>query len=156
MNEIKTLDILIGIKAEQSLRDAVRNLVENHKTDIELTPVGRKDWIAGQRIGYTISHMDLEETCRRVHRKLMGLGSEQRIRYENIKLYVVAKPVPVFKDPDEPVAVQEEPIAEESPVVDGPSTCPICQRTVHSYNLHYNTEGKVVGCFMCGGNKRGF
>lgn len=158
MNEIKTLDILIGVKTEQSLRDAVRTLMDQSETEIELTPVGKKDWIAGERIGYSISQMDLEETCRKVHRKLMALGAEQRIRFESIKLYAVAKPVPVFKDPDEPEieSATAEKIPQPEEQKPGPSTCPICERTVHSYNLHYNTDGKVVGCFMCGGNKSGF
>ncbi|MBN2341597.1 MAG: hypothetical protein JXX29_21655 [Deltaproteobacteria bacterium] len=159
MNNVKELDILIGVKTEQSLRDAVRALMEQTDTEIELTPVGRKDWIAGERIGASISQLDLEETCRRVHRKLMALGAEQRIRFESIKLYAVAKPVPVFKDPDEPMteeAPEKEVDTEPAVITPGPSVCPICNRTVHSYNLHYSTDGKVVGCFMCGGNKNGF
>lgn len=156
------MDILIGIKAEQSLRDAVRTLVEQTDTEIELTPVGRKDWIAGERVGDTLSNSDMEDTCRRVHRKLMALGSEQRIRFESIKLYSVAPPVPVFKDPDESdmendaMNAKSHAEPEFSAPVSGPSVCPVCNRSVHSYNLHYSTDGKVVGCFMCGGNKSGF
>ncbi|MBN2718621.1 MAG: hypothetical protein JXX14_22440 [Deltaproteobacteria bacterium] len=166
MSNMKTLDILVGVKAEQSLRDAVRALVEQSDTDMELTPVGRKDWIAGERVGGSLSQANLEETCRAVHRRLMALGSEQRIRFETIKLYAVAKPVPVFRDPEEPET--EEPVDadmdesieqgsdEPEEIVAGPSTCPVCKRTVHSYNLHYSTDGKVVGCFMCGGSRGGF
>lgn len=166
MGEMKPLDILIGVKAEQSLRDAVRTLVEQSETEMELTPVGRKDWIAGERVGDSLSQQDLEDTCRAVHRRLLALGSEQRIRFESIKLYAVAKPVPVFKDPDEPDLAETDMDASserteevETPaeeVTVGPATCPVCKRTVHSYNLHYSTDGKVVGCFMCGGNKAGF
>ncbi len=163
MSDMKLMDILIGIKAEQSLRDAVRNLVEQSDTEIELTPVGRKDWIAGERIGDSLSQQNLEETCRSVHRKLMALRSEQRIRFENIKLYAVAPPVPVFKDPEDPDRVEdfadghpEEKAPAAPEIVSGPSSCPVCNRTVHSYNLHYSTDGKVVGCFMCGGNRPGY
>ena len=155
MNHIRKMDVLVGIKAEQSLRDAVRLLVDESDTDLELTPVGRKDWVAGQRVGSTVVQGELEEIFRAVHKKLLALGSEQRIRSESIRLYVVQEPVPVFKDPEQDAAETPEVEPQETasePAPSGPSTCPICNRTVHSYNLHYNTDGKVVGCFMCGGN----
>lgn len=170
MNELRKLDIIIGIKAEQSLRDAVRAHVDgSDETDLELTPVGRKDWVAGQRFGSTLGASGLEQTFQQVHKKLLELKSHQRIRRESLKLYVVQLPVPVFKDP-----VTNDPTGETPQLdgggsidhtqkredttapVEGPSTCPICNRTVHSYNLHYNTDGKVVGCFMCGGQAGGF
>ena len=171
MNQTQKMDILAGIKAELSLRDAVRLALDESDTSLELIPVGKKDWIAGQRIENSIRQGRLEEVCRGVHKKLMALNADQRIRFESIKLYVVPKPVPVFKDPEPDYKqVQDTPEtavsdnAEDTLLTDdgqndeqkqsvkqGPSVCPVCRRKVHSYNLQYNSNGRVTGCFMCGG-----
>ena len=177
MNQYQQMDIFIGVKAEQTLRDAVRLQIDNANTDIELTPVGKKDWIAGIRIENDLKNSDIEVRFRMIHKKLMALGTEQRIRFENLKIYVVSKPVPVFKDPDpdelllrntqdnfhslnknDKKRVQSEEFlklenfdSKQDSLKNGPSICPVCKRTVHSYNLHYNSNGKVIGCFMCGG-----
>jgi hypothetical protein len=33
--------------------------------------------------------------------------------------------------------------------VTGPTTCPMCKRTVHPLNLAVATDGRVVGCMYC-------
>ncbi len=156
----------MGVKAEQSLRDAVRTAVEEREGDhegLELVPVGRKDWVAGKRVGVSMLFSDLEGVGREVMTALIAMESHQRIRRENVRLYVVPPPVPVFKDPpgtladgspqdefgtpDEPI--EEEPVSEG---LGGPTVCPVCKREVHSFNLQHDTKGRVVGCFICGGD----
>lgn len=161
MSELNQLDIFVGVKAEQSLRDAVRAVVEEsgeESSDLELAPVGRKDWIAGRRFGANLTYPQVAKVCREVLTRLIGLDSRQRIRMENIRLYVVPPPVPVFKDPPAELTsaapeapVSEEPAAPAETGLGGPTVCPVCGRGVHSYNLQHDTRGKVVGCFICGG-----
>jgi hypothetical protein len=154
MERLKPLDLLVGVKAEQSLRDAVRAAVEQSEDDLgglELAPVGRKDWIAGQRIGTAVAFGELARIGRAVLTQLLGLDSRQRIRQENVRVYVLQQPVPVFKDPD-PVEEVPAPAAPAFEGLGGPTVCPICEREVHSFNLQHDTTGKVVGCFLCGGD----
>jgi hypothetical protein len=158
MERLKPLDLLVGVKAEQSLRDAVRTVIEQADDDLdglELAPVGRKDWVAGRRIGAAVSFGELGRIGRAVLTQLLGLDSRQRIRQENVRLYVVQPPVPVFKDPEPAEELVPEPAAPEPASVGGlggPTVCPICEREVHSFNLQHDTTGKVVGCFLCGGD----
>jgi hypothetical protein len=102
MEEPKTMHLLMGVRAEQSLRDAVRTAVEGAADDSEelvLAPSGRKDWIAGVRVGETSSFREIAALGRVVLTRLLSLDSRQRIRSENIRLWVVPAPVPVFRDP---------------------------------------------------------
>jgi hypothetical protein len=163
MNAMRKMDVLVGVKAEQSLRDALRVLLDSSQTDLELAPVGKKDWVAGARWKGPLTQGQIDAVCRDVHRRLLALRCEQRIRFEHIRLFVVQEPIPVFRDPEEgeseetgrpvlPAGERETPAVEEPAVQEGPSRCPICGRVVHVYNLHYSTDGRVVGCFMCGGH----
>ena len=97
MGNVSSLDLLVGIKAEQSLRDEVRAAMDEagaESVGLELTPVGPKDWIAGTRVGTAISFKRVTEVCTEVLTKLIALESRQRIRMENIRFYVVPPPVP--------------------------------------------------------------
>ena len=161
MGNVSSVDLLVGIKAEQSLRDEVRAAMDEagaESVGLELTPVGPKDWIAGTRVGTAISFKRVTEVCTEVLTKLIALESRQRIRMENIRFYVVAPPVPVFKDSPLPEFSDGTPDPEEdSPTPDtgtlgNAAVCPVCERTVNSYNLQHNTKGDVVGCFICGGD----
>jgi hypothetical protein len=154
---MKQMDIISGVKAEQTLRDAVRehHNFESSQFELELVPFGKKDWIAGRRIIDDIAQADLEKIFRQTHKSLLSLESDQRIRFENLKLYVIPKPVPVFKDPlpnenEVEVEVEEIVIEPETPE-NNSSICPVCKRSVHKYNLHFDSNNKVTGCFMCGG-----
>ncbi len=157
---MKTVDLFVGVKAEQSLRDTVRAAIEqeDHSDQLELAPFGKKDWIAGRRIGSTVQFSMLDEIIISVRKQLLALGSHQRIRQENVRVYAVQPPVPVFKDfsdaglSETPQTQEIEP-AEEP---DGQTTCPICKRIVHSYNLQRNPKGRIIGCFMCGGDPSEF
>lgn len=190
MNTFKTGDIFIGVKAEQHLRDVVRHVIESDdKSTLELTPVGRKDWIAGQRFSAPMNVGEMAQHCREVYLQLISLGSQQRIRTENIRMYAIQLHVPVFVD-SSGAALDPADLAAESGLWDGddeasgtapfaadadadadgdkdeaegtshmaggPAVCPVCGRTVHSFNLHRNTHGQVVGCFLCGGHGRRF
>ena len=164
MGNVSTLELLVGIKAEQSLRDEVRAAVDEagaESAGLELTPVGPKDWIAGARVGTSISFVRVTEVCADILAKLIALESRQRIRMENIRFYVVPPPVPVFKDPplpefsDDAPKPKEDSSATDASTFSGAATCPICGRTVNSYNLQHNTKGDVVGCFICGGDPGG-
>ena len=149
MITLKPQDLLVGVKAEQSLRDALREALEADKDaadGLELIPVGRKTWVAGRRIGPVADPARIAEEVAEVHRRLMALGSAQRIRREIVRVWVAAPPVPVFRDPDPQPRVADE----------GPATCPVCGREVHDYNLHRDSAGRPVGCYMCGGNPGGF
>lgn len=143
--ELKPQDLLIGVKADQSLRDALRE--DQGREDVEhleLAPVGRKTWIAGRRVGPVEDLAGMERTAGEVHRLLMALGSAQRIRRESVRVWVAAPPVPVFRDP--------EPRAEET--TPGPA-CPACGREVLEYDLHRDAAGLAVGCRTCGGDPGG-
>jgi len=162
MNDTKTLHLLLGIRAEQSLRDAVRAAVEqstDEAEDLVLSPAGRKDWIAGVRIGEAMSFGELAALGRRVLARLISLESRQRIRAENVRLWVVPQPVPVFRDPvpQEPahgVPAAEEPALPEAESGDGEAAvCPVCGRRVHRFNLQHDTFGRAVGCYQCGGDR---
>jgi hypothetical protein len=151
MIELKQQDLLIGVRAEQSLRDALRDALDGEgrgAEDLELAPVGRKTWVAGQRIGPVEDLARIAEAAGEVHRRLLALGSAQRIRQEHIRVWVAAPPVPIFRDP--------EPCDAKTSDVEGPVTCPVCGREIHSYNLHRDGAGRAVGCYMCGGNPGGF
>jgi hypothetical protein len=157
MSEMSRLHLLVGVKAEQSLRDEVRAVVDQAEDDseeLELAPVGRKDWIAGVRVTADLSFRRLEEIAAVVLGRLITLDSRQRIRRENVRVYVVQPPVPVFKDPEE--APPPEPTSPEPPpqpaIHGATATCPVCNRSVHSYNLQHDTTGRVVGCYICGGD----
>ncbi len=164
MGIVSSLDLLVGVKAEQSLRDGVRAAVDEagaESVGLELTPVGPKDWIAGTRVGKVISYSLVTEVCEKVLTKLIALESRQRIRMENVRFYAVPPHVPVFKDPPLPEFSNGDPKPREDSTTPDTSTlgntavCPICGRTVNSYNLQHNTKGDVVGCFICGGDPGG-
>ncbi len=161
MGNVSTLELLVGIKAEQSLRDEVRSAVDEagaESVGLELTPVGPKDWIAGARVGTSIPFVRVSEVCAEVLAKLIALESRQRIRMEKIRFYVVPPPVPVFKDPPSPefsndgARPKEDSSSSDPDIFGSAAQCPICGRTVNSYNLQHNTKGDVVGCFICGGD----
>jgi hypothetical protein len=158
MSEISRIHLLVGVKAEQTLRDAVRAAVDDPEVDtgdLELAPVGRKDWVAGVRAGSDLRFEALHELAGQVLGRLIALDSRQRIRRENVRVYAVQPPVPVFKDPEESVPPPEPEVAPapapEQPRESG-TTCPVCGRTVHAFNLQHDTSGKVVGCYICGGD----
>lgn len=164
MGNVSSLDLLVGIKAEQSLRDEVRTAMDEagaESVGLELTPVGPKDWIAGTRVGTMISYTKVTGVCAMVLTKLIALESRQRIRMENVRFYVVPPPVPVFKDPPSPeFSNGDQKPTEDSTTPDKGTfgnvvVCPICGRTVNSYNLQHSTNGDVVGCFICGGDPGG-
>jgi hypothetical protein len=152
MRTVKIIDLFIGVKAEQSLRDALRMHLEQNETDLELIPFGKKDWIAGIRFRSRPVQRELDDICRQVRGRLISLGSEQRVRDENVRLFAVPEPVPVFREPDHSISSDPD-IMPPLSCPDRPdtATCPQCQRVVHEYNLHFDTTGRIVGCFMCGG-----
>ncbi len=148
--KMKKIELLFGIKAEQSLRDAIREHSEkggDAQNPLELCPVGQKDWIAGRRIGAIIGFGECEKSARSVMQRLVRLKSYQRIRRENIRLYAVKPPVPVFK---EPAPEEDKDPANE----DGSVTCPVCEAHIHRYNAQYDPDGKLVGCYLCRGESR--
>ncbi|MBW2276058.1 MAG: hypothetical protein JRF63_01120 [Deltaproteobacteria bacterium] len=161
MNEISKIHLLVGVKAEQSLRDSVRGAVDDTEVDtgdLELVPVGRKDWVAGVRAGSDLPFSKLQQIAGQILSQLIALDSRQRIRQENVRVYSVQPPVPVFKDPEEiaPTPAREpgrEPAAAPQQAQDSASTCPVCQRKVHAFNLQHDTTGRVVGCYICGGDR---
>jgi hypothetical protein len=102
MTDLKTMHLVMGVRAEQSLRDAVRAAAESSADDADdlvLAPAGRKDWIAGVRIGEAASYREIAEIGKKVLKRLLRLESRQRIRSENVRLWIVPPPVPVFRDP---------------------------------------------------------
>ena len=162
MNDTKTLHLLVGVRAEQSLRDAVRTAVEQtaeEADDLVLAPAGRKDWIAGVRIGEATSFGELATLGKRVLARLISLETRQRIRAEHVRLWVVPPPVPVFRDPmPQEAEPKEEPAADagadadaEADVDGETATCPVCGRRVHRFNIQRDTYGHAVGCYQCGG-----
>jgi hypothetical protein len=169
MIELDEKQILVGVKADQSLCDAVREAVDGREGGdevIELAPIGRKDWVAGRRVTNALTFGELDALVGDVLRRLLALDSKQRIRRENVRAYAVPPPVPVFKDPDEtsesdsrPAEPHEkEPLSQpesDAALDGGVEICPVCGRSVHSYNLQYDLQGRPVGCFMCGGDPSG-
>jgi hypothetical protein len=146
---MKSLDLFLGVKAEQTLRDMARNASENSTDDSavpELCPVGKKDWIAGRRLKQDITFREVEAMRSEVIRQLIALGSHQRIRQENLRLYAVRPPVPVFKESVD--------LAKNNPEVETEGdtmVCPVCGEVVHKFNLQYGVGEKVVGCYLCRG-----
>ncbi len=157
---MKSLDLFIGIKAEQSLRDVVKNLSESDSTEsseIELYPVGKKDWVAGIRIKEGISFFSLKEHHSEALRKLISLGSQQRIRQESLRVYSVRPPVPVFRDPtDEQDAENTSSRKANSSLIaaDGTAICPNCGTEVHKFNLLFGPRETIIGCYLCRGDRR--
>jgi hypothetical protein len=151
---MKSVNIFLGVKAEQTLRDAVRAAAEAQTGEgvaIELCPVGKKDWIAGERISRGILFGDLNQIAKQVLKRLIGLGSYQRIKSDSLKIWAVRKPVPVFKDPP---PMDSDRIADKAPHADKDViTCPVCGSPVNSYNIQYNPSGKMVGCYLCRGEQ---
>jgi hypothetical protein len=162
MNDTKPLHLLLGVRAEQSLRDAVRNAIElstDEAEDLVLAPAGRKDWIAGIRIGEGMSFGELAALAKRVLARLIALESRQRIRAENVRLWVVPAPVPVFRDPLPQESAPAPGSSGDAPML-GPDAedgetmpCPICGRRVHRFNIQRDTHGRAVGCYQCGGRR---
>lgn len=119
---MKPLEILVGVKAEQTLRDTVRAAIEGggKKTEgLELAPLGNKDWIAGMRLGPQAGLKEVKKLSREVQAALIATGSFQRIRIETVRAYAVPRPVPVFKETSEPTPADElapldEPAAEDA------------------------------------------
>lgn len=147
---MKLLDLFIGIKAEQSLRDLVRSASESSSTDeagVELYPVGKKDWIAGGRLPEETTFRALRSHQPDVLRSLIALKSHQRIRQDGLRIYAVNPPVPVFRE------TAEEPFGENR--ADKEATrCPNCGAEVHQFNLLFGPHEKIVGCYLCRGEKR--
>ena len=148
---MKSLDLFLGVKAEQTLRDMARNAAEDSVDESEvpeLCPVGKKDWIAGCRLKPDITFKELDAMRNEVIRKLIALGSHQRIRQDNLRIYAVKPPVPVFKDVVEPL-IGDTPGRTD---MDGDTMmCPVCGEVVHKFNLQYGVGEKVVGCYLCRG-----
>ncbi len=145
---MKSIDIFIGVKAEQTLRDATRNAAEESPEEAsvpELCPIGKKDWIAGQRFEGGLRFKELDQKRLGVIKALIALGSHQRIRQDNLRIYSVRPPVPVFKE-----AEPETPPAPE-PVTGDTMRCPVCGLEVHRFNLQYGADGRAVGCYLCRG-----
>lgn len=163
---MKGIDFLIGIKSEQTLRDAVRGaldptgqteasddpqtestpttaLSDPHASQLELCPIGKKDWIAGHRVESPLRFGDLATHIEDVTKELIELQSHQRIRRDSVRIHAVAKPVPVFKEV-EPQDEPTPPVTNEDEVV-----CPACGAKVHNYNIRYDPWGKMVGCYLC-------
>jgi hypothetical protein len=154
MSVLAKIHLLVGVKAEQSLRDAVRAAVDDvdvDSGDLELAPVGRKDWVAGVRAGSDLSFGRLQELSGKVLGQLIALDSRQRIRRENVRVFAVQPPVPVFKDPEES-APPPQPESAPQQARESASICPVCGRKVHAFNLQHDTSGRVVGCYICGGD----
>ena len=154
---MKSIDLFIGIKAEQTLRDVARNAQEESpdEADVpELCPIGKKDWIAGKRLGSIREYGELEGERRLAIKQLITLGSHQRIRQENLRIYAVRPPVPVFKDPLDTEELPEPPEAAPAETEGDTKRCPVCGREVHEFNLQYGLGDKVVGCYLCRGESQ--
>ena len=153
---MKSLDLFIGIKAEQSLRDLVRNLAESASEEefgLELYPVGKKDWIAGRRFQSETTFASLRDHLGEAAQRLMAIGSHQRIRRDGLRVYAVHPPVPVFRESTEELLaprVEEEVVQSES----GATICPNCGAEVHRFNLLFGPREKVVGCYLCRGEQK--
>ena len=146
---MKSLDLFLGVKAEQTLRDMARNAAEesaDESTVPELCPIGQKDWIAGRRLKARSTFAEVDAMRGEVIRELIALGSHQRIRQDNLRLYAVNPPVPVFKDVVGPMDQAPEPEPQGDIM-----KCPVCGEEVHKFNLQYGVGEKVVGCYLCRG-----
>ncbi len=157
MDAMKTADLIVGVKAEQTLRDALRTAVEqgDDPGGLELVPFGKKDWIVGKRIGSSVLFGELGAIIRAVLKQLLTLESFQRIRGESVRVFSIQPPVPVFADfettnlRETPETRAEEPVKETEP--EGSTECPICKRAVHKYNLLHDPKGRILGCYICRG-----
>jgi hypothetical protein len=155
---MKRIDLFLGIKAEQTLRDAARS-AESQSEGVagpELVPTGKKDWIAGTRIDSEVDYGELERRKRAVVTSLIGLGSHQRVRQESVRLFAVRQPVPVFKDPvPEELSAPAEPVSSAATTPPGRDLvsveCPVCGVEVNTYNIQYDPWGRMVGCYLCRG-----
>ncbi len=153
---MKTIDLFLGIKAEQTLRDVAREAAEaslDEEIALDLCPVGKKDWIAGKRLGPSISFGEIEKKRQAIVVELIALKSHQRIRQENLRLFAVHPPVPVFKES----STLEEAVGEQPSEAEKDSdtaVCPVCGTEVNRYNLQYNANEQVVGCYLCRGELR--
>ncbi|MCU0660885.1 MAG: hypothetical protein MUC50_00995 [Myxococcota bacterium] len=154
-NQLKPIELLVGVRTEQSLRDALREHTEANPDDLtlELCPVGAKDWVAGERVGHCLKFPCLAEIQKRVLGKLNGLRSHQRIRGESLKVYAIRSQVPVFRD------ALEEPAQDAEDTLPEPSSsdtliCPTCRVEVHRYNIQCDPNGVPVGCYLCRGDAR--
>jgi hypothetical protein len=155
---MKSIDLFCGVKAEQTLRDAARAATESSPDDadvLELVPEGKKNWLCGARIGSAVRFGELEQIRGDVLKRLIALDSHQRIRAENVRVWPVQPPVPVFKD----MSLIEE-LPADDPPPETPATpeerdealiCPVCGAKVHRYNIQYNAAGEMVGCYLCRG-----
>ncbi len=153
---MKSLDLFIGIKAEQSLRDLVRNLSESAGSDdagLELYPVGKKDWIAGRRFQAETKFAELRDQLNEAAQQLMSIGSHQRIRRDALRVFAVHPPVPVFRDPAEDIT-SSPPVPAAPEAQNGATICPNCGAEVHRFNLLFGPREKVVGCYLCRGEQK--
>ncbi len=154
---MKSLDLFFGVKAEQSLRDAVRNASETEASDTsvaELYPMGKKDWIAGCRLGETLTFRELKNRQSDVMRRLISVGSHQRIRQDSLRVHAVHPPVPVFREhPENPDSVEDAPISSNKTDSDT-AICPKCGMEVHRFNLLFGPRRTVVGCYLCRGESK--
>lgn len=148
---MKTIDLIVGVKAEHTLRDAVRAAAEKPQDDgkaIDLSPIGNKDWIAGERIGSSSTFGKMEEIIGSTMLRLINLKSQQRIRRDNIKVFATSKPVPVFKEPlPDNLSDEELGLKENKDTV----ICPVCKAEVHRYNARFDSKDRMVGCYICRG-----
>lgn len=155
-NTMKSLDLFIGIKAEQSLRDLVRNLSESPSemnVGLELYPVGKKDWIAGGRLQAETTFAEIKKQQLDVARRLISIGSHQRIRQDGLRIHAVHPPVPVFRESSEDGS-SEHPSVVTPDLDTGATICPNCGSEVHRFNLLFGPREKVVGCYLCRGEQR--
>jgi hypothetical protein len=153
---MKSLDLFFGVKAEQSLRDAVRNASENPggtAAVAELYPVGKKDWIAGLRLGETLTFQELKNRQSEVMRQLISLNSHQRIRQDSLRVHAVHPPVPVFREHSEERDLDADPRSSTAAKSDS-MICPKCGTEVHRFNLLFGPRETVVGCYLCRGEPR--
>jgi len=152
---MKQINLFLGIKAEQTLRDAARSADAGEP--LELCPFGKKDWIVGRRIGSSAAYGELERKRLELMGRLIRLGSHQRIRQENVHLYAMRPPVPVFRDPMPEEMMAGVP-ANRAPVraAGDPETmgCPVCGTEVHRYNLQRDPSGRITGCYLCRGERK--
>jgi hypothetical protein len=153
---MKLLDLFIGLKTEQSLRDLVRNASETSLSEdagVELYPVGKKDWIAGGRLPEETTFATLRGHQTDVLRRLIAMKSHQRIRQDGLRIYAVHPPVPVFREPVED-SREERGSSVSKGSDNGVTRCPNCGAEVHPFNLLFGPHEKIVGCYLCRGEKR--
>ena len=155
--QMKSLDLFVGVKAEQSLRDLVRNASEAEEGEdvgVELYPVGKKDWIAGGRISSETPFGELAQAQSDMLRRLIAMGSHQRIRRDSMRFYSVHPPVPVFREPPEEREKDDLASVLDAGSETGSAICPNCGAEVHRFNLLFGPREKVVGCYLCRGEQR--